>query len=454
MDELDLVILKTILNNRKCALEFVNDCDEKLFTADLWRFAKLVIDCIRVYKEVPTQKVLIERAQTLKNAAFVEHINTIFTKLTSINHDEKEYRHNLAKLKQRFSEKLISTLKETLNPSDIKKNVNEIQSTLNSIKNINQTKIYKEGSLKDYSRDFINIYNQKLKDPNFNVGIKTGYTFIDYVNAGMRPGELLIFAGITNSGKSLLLMNTAIQMWLGNNNIDMRDNFQKGCNVLLFSLEMNYEDYMQRAVARIAMVPQHNIRDAKLETNEKSRINSAFKFVNSYGNYFKVIDLPRKATIETIEMIVEEQEELYGKPDVVVIDYLNLMDVAANGGETQDWLIQGKISENLHEFARTKGVIAISAIQLNPKGGQNNGDFGIKDFRRSTQISDNCDMIIIMNTRKDEKNYPQMQLSMVKNRRGPLANASLHKYLECCAILDTAYNPDVDPEDISGIVGS
>ena len=43
-NELDLNILKTLLTNRKYALEFVHESNEKLFVADLWRFAKEVID--------------------------------------------------------------------------------------------------------------------------------------------------------------------------------------------------------------------------------------------------------------------------------------------------------------------------------------------------------------------------------------------------------------------------
>ena len=44
MNDLDLSILKTILTNRKYALEFAHDCNEKLFDSNVWRFAKLVIE--------------------------------------------------------------------------------------------------------------------------------------------------------------------------------------------------------------------------------------------------------------------------------------------------------------------------------------------------------------------------------------------------------------------------
>lgn len=450
ISELDLSILKVILTNRKYALDFVHECNEKIFDPNLWKFTKLVVDYIRVYHEVPTKRVILEKIKSAKNSeAFIDNTINLFNKIEHFNYDDREYKHDLEKLKNRFSERLLFSLKDNLSNngiSDIKKNVSDIQSILNNIKSVNQVKAYKEGSLKEYAKDFINIYSAKKQDPNFGVGVKTGYSFIDYINAGMRPGELLLYAGITNSGKSLLLLNTAIQMWMGENIIEMRDNYKKGYNVLLFSLEMNYADYMQRALARIAMVPQKALRDASLTLEEQARVNKAFKFINSYDNYFKVIDLPRKATTETMELIINEQTELMGKPDIIVIDYLNLM----SGGvskDTPDWLEQATISENIHELGRVKELIMLSAVQLNPKGTM--GDFGIRDFRRATGISDNCDIIGIINTRKDEKQYPDFCVEIVKNRRGELSSGKLHKHMDCCAILDAPYTKDTDPDDIS-----
>lgn len=449
-DKLDLVILKTLLSNRNYALEFINECNEKLFDVNLWRFAKLIVDYIRIYKQPPTKRVLLDKIGSQKSDAFLSHVEEILSKIDAIEYDEREFKYDLGKLKERYSEKLISNLKDNLTNHGLTKNISDIQLTLNNIKSVNQVKTYKEGTLKEYSKDFITVYNAKMKDPTFGVGVKTGYTFIDYINAGMRPGEFLLYAGITNSGKSLLLMNTAIQMWMGDNVIDMRENFKKGCNVLLFSLEMNYDDYMQRAISRISMVPQRTIRDASLNEAEKSRISKSFKFINSYNNYFKVIDLPRKATVETIELIINEQTDLIGKPDVVVIDYLNLMGASNLSKDTPDWLQQASLSEGVHELGRVKELIMLSAVQLNPKGGDGNGGFGIKDMRRASQISDNCDLIGIINTRKDEKNYPDFCVEIVKNRRGELASGKLRKYMDCCAILNGEYNSNENADDISG----
>ena len=453
MNDLDLSILKTILTNRKYALEFAHDCNEKLFDPSVWRFAKLVIEYIKSFKDIPTKRVLIERIDPAKNKAFAEHSSQLFDRVMSFNYDDKEYKHDLEKLKKRYSEKLIVGLKESigdLDKIDLKKSVSDIQSALNNIKNVNKIGSYKKGTLKEYADDFKNTYNNKMRDPNYGTGIRTGYDFIDNTNLGLRSGELIVFAGITSSGKSLLLMNSAIQMWLGANDISMTSNFNTGSNVLLFSLEMNYEDYMQRAIARIAMVPQKNIRDANLDDEQKARVGMSFKFIKNYNKNFTVIDLPRKATPEALENMIDDYATQYGKPDVVVIDYLNLMSVDSDA--TDDWLMQAQISEGVHELARAKETIVLSAVQLNPKGGGKDGSFGIKDLRRATQIADNVDMLIVINTRPNEKHCPDFSVEMVKNRRGELASGKLKKHMECCALLNDVYiegDGKKDPEDIS-----
>ena len=57
-DALDLSILKTLVTNKKHALDFVNECDDKLFSTELWNFANLTISYIRTYKDLPTLRVI------------------------------------------------------------------------------------------------------------------------------------------------------------------------------------------------------------------------------------------------------------------------------------------------------------------------------------------------------------------------------------------------------------
>ncbi len=103
--DLDLVIFKHILTSKKNALEFVHDCNEKLFAVDAWRFAKLILDYTRVYKEIPTRKVINERIKTQKSESLHKYVNQLWDDIDNTTIDEKEYKHDLEKIKNRFTEK-------------------------------------------------------------------------------------------------------------------------------------------------------------------------------------------------------------------------------------------------------------------------------------------------------------------------------------------------------------
>jgi hypothetical protein len=458
-NELDLSILKTILTNRKHSLEFVHECNEKLFSPDLWRFAKTIIDYIRIYKDVPTKRVIFERVQSLKNETFLEHVNAIFSKLETFTYDDREYAHDLEKLKSRFSEKLILNLKDNLvNTSgsiDIKKSVNEIQAVLSHIQNINKPKAYEQKTLKDSMDDFKNRYIAKLKDPNFGIGLTTGYSFFDFTTGGLRPGEMLLVGADTGGGKSMLLMNMAINMWLQGNTMDMTKDFKEGCDILYFSLEMPHDDCLERVLARLGMIPQKEIRDAKLDSEKQTKLSKTMNFIKNYPWDLDIIDVPRGASIETIELIFNDVVQRRRKPKIVVIDYLTLMDYHKES-DLDDWLKQGKISEQLHEFGRVHEVVMLSAVQLNDSkmngGKSTESKIGLHRIGRSKMIMHNANFGIQIEKRPDEEQCPDMNLHLIKSRRTELARGKIHKNFSCCALLNDPYiysEETHDPDDIS-----
>src|ERR1017187_3105493 len=216
--ELDLSILKALITSKKSALEFVHDADPKLFHSDYWRFAKAILDYTKIYKSCATKRTLIE--QVRKNESLVKHFSEMFDKVSMTVYDEKEYAFDLERLKNRYSEKLISDLRKNLDGSvDVKKGISEIQGALNGIKSISGGKHYKEGTLRDYGKDFREIYEAKLKDPGYGSGTKCGYAFIDEPTGGLKHSELFLVGGTTAAGKSLFMMNMALNMFLAGNDI-------------------------------------------------------------------------------------------------------------------------------------------------------------------------------------------------------------------------------------------
>jgi len=450
MHDLDLVILKVLTTNKKYGLEFASQFKENIFAPKYLRFAKTVIDYLRIYKNVPTNRILKEKALASKNETFIKYINDILDQLDKVQYDDTEYVHDLEKFKNRFSEQLLNKLRESLsNEINISKNVNEIQNTLQNIKGLDSVKAYNQSTLKEGLRDFKMRYRAKLENPNFGIGTLTGLSWLDFTLGGLRNGELMLIGGETGSGKSMLLMNMAINMWLQGNTIEMEQNFKEGCDVLYFSLEMPLEDCQDRMVSRLAMVPQKKIRDAKLDDEESSKMSEALKFIDRYPYDLEIVDVPRGATIETIELIFNDVCMRRRKPSVVVVDYLGLMDY--EGTETEDWLKYAKISEQLHEFGRVHDVVMLSAFQLNNIGQPKPGEtaIGLHRISRSKQIAHNANFVIQIEKRKNEQECTDVSLHLIKSRRTELGAFKLHKDLSCCAMIDKQFVEGSNPDDIS-----
>src|ERR1019366_2109965 len=429
-----------------------------LFVPDLWRFGKLVIDYIRIYKEVPTRRVILEKVAKQNNKNLLEHITEVFNKIDVVQYNDIEYKHDLEKFKNRFAEKLIVGLKDNLTNQvgniDLKKSMGEIQSVLGNIKGINQVKAYEQKTLRDAADEFKDRYVARLRDPNFGIGTLTGYSFFDFITGGLRPSEMLLIGADTGGGKSIMLMNIAINMWLAGNNIEMEKNFKEGVDILFFSLEMPFLDMQERVLSRLAMIPQVGIRDAKLTDEEQKRLSKALKFTKRYPFDFEIVDMPRGATIESIEMIYNDIASSRRKPAVVVIDYLSLMEHSRKD-EIDDWLKLGEIAGSVSEFGRVNEVITLSAVQLNDPGkGNKTGEsqIGMHRIGRSKLILHHANFALQIEKRPNEESFPELNLHMIKHRRTQGGKGKVYKNLSCCALLnDPLENNDQnkDPGDIS-----
>lgn len=455
--ELDLVILHHILSSKKNALEFVHDCNEKLFATDAWRFAKLILDYVRVYKEIPTRKVILERVKSQKSESLNKYVNQLWDDIESTKIDEKEYKHDLEKIKSRFTEKLIYDLKDRLvgedGRVDVTKSISELNTAVNSIKGINQVKAYEQKTLKESLEDFRSRYVAKMHDPNIGVGLKTGYSFLDFVMGGVRKQELLLIGAETGIGKSLLMMNMGINMWIGENDLDMEKDFKPGADILYFSLEMPYADMLERVLACIAKVPQTAIRDATLNDEQKKQLAKALKFIEKYPHDFTIIDIPRGATMDSIELIFNDIcATKKKKPEVVIIDYLALL--SHDQKDVADWLQLNYLSEAFHEMIRTHDVIGITATQLNRPSANKGGpeQTGLHRLSRSALQAANSNFVLLIDKRPNEQELPNMQLHLVKSRRTPLVSGTIYKQLSACALLNSPIEDYVDSNaDISNI---
>jgi KaiC/GvpD/RAD55 family RecA-like ATPase len=186
----------------------------------------------------------------------------------------------------------------------------------------------------------------------FNSGgqVSTGWQQLDrLLYGGFSRGELNIFAGGSGSGKSLVMMNMALN-WL-----------QQGMSGVYVSLELSEELTCLRSDAMLTAMSTKDIRKDISQTELKVKMAS-----KSAGQY-RVKAMPAQSNVNDIRAYLKEVQIQTGiKVDFVMVDYLDLVMPVSVKVNPNDQFIKDKyVSEELRNLAKELGVLLVTASQLN-----------------------------------------------------------------------------------------
>ena len=236
--------------------------------------------------------------------------------------------------------------------------------------------------------------------------IPTLWPGIDEVTHGgfYKEGRCLcLVAGQAGLGKSLCLSNLAVNFLK-----------QDKC-VVVISLEMSENVYAQRFDAHISDLDINNLinnGDAL-----KARLK-AFKRMHPDARLIIKEFPPHSVSSANIDRYLKKIIEVKGiKPDVLIVDYLNL--VKANNISTSDSLyLEGMAaSEELHALSYKYEIPVLSAVQINTAG-MNNEDVGMQHVSNSKGIVMTCDYLHILTQSEEDQKNGVIRAKIVKNRLG------------------------------------
>jgi len=165
----------------------------------------------------------------------------------------------------------------------------------------------------------------------------TGIRALDSVWRG-RPGELALFLGATGSGKSVILQNLAVCY------------AQHKFTTLLIDIELPREVVVRRLYSIVHRVP---IARTFAQTKLVLRLDMPLTLIDAPGSY----------TIPQLEAAIQRL-----KPDVVIIDYLQLMTPVRVSPEARDWEVQMRVARDVRRIARKYEVLIVSALQVTREG--------------------------------------------------------------------------------------
>lgn len=448
---LDEKILATAFKDKKSALELSTSIKSDYFVpTHRWLF-----DSIEHFFNDPSIKSIPSRNMV---AEFVKDDNAKLAQYDRImlyGPNPNELKWLIKKIQVRYNNKVqkdvfkkVSRVLESAAPGS--KRVDHINKVMKQsvieIDSIGQRKAYKEGELKESAAGRSDRYTKIKDNPDIARGIMTGLSTFDRITNGLHPGEFMIIAGSTGTGKSILMHNIAVNAYLGKNSIyGPPEECDGGRNVLFFSLEMPKDAIERRIDACMAGVYSNHIRDGLLPEEDEQKYFQCLRFQETYDKHFHIVDVPKGASPREIELKYIEISENFFKPDLVVIDYLGIM--SSNNSTGSDWMDLGVISEQLHEIGRIYEVPIITASQVNrTKDGAE--VYNTRRIARSDMVPNNANIIIQIGCREDEDLRTDMPIYITKMRDGEKGMFTLSKDFGRMKVIDIVEDTFVDEDEV------
>ena len=246
-------------------------------------------------------------------------------------------------------------------------------------------------------------------------GLETGLPDLDRMILGLNKSELILIAARPGMGKTSIALNILLHVAMNLNK-----------TVAMFSLEMSREQLVTRLLSRAALVPSQNLLTGQLSEQQWRDIADAAQTISMTD--IRIDDNP---TLTVSEM--NAQCRRLPKLDLVVIDYLQLMQSAGSG---HSWSNESRtqavsdISRMLKIMAKELNVPVICLSQLS-RANESRQDKRpmLSDLRESGAIEQDADVVIGLYRdgyyNKESTNPNLAEAIILKNRKGSTGTVEL-----------------------------
>lgn len=244
--------------------------------------------------------------------------------------------------------------------------------------------------------------------------VLSGFSYLDNITGGFRPGSLNIIAARPGMGKTALALNIAT---------NVAGIYSK--TVVIFSLEMSKAEIVNRILATLSNTSFKAIERAKVTKEELSDLEKTVAMMSNLNIY---ID---ERTDTNPSDIMNKCKALNTTTPIslIIIDYLGLITMPGRGGGSRQNEV-AEISRSLKVLAKELKVPVIALSQLN-RGTENreDGDHtpGLADIRDSGAIEQDADCVLFIHRpdyynkgkqNKEKNRIEDAQIIVAKNRHG------------------------------------
>ena len=361
----------------------------KFFESDANRWiVEETIEYYNTYKRTPTMDVFKVKTAKLDNSILkgnvIEGLREAYVNIGNVDLDY---------IKKEFTDFCRNqNLKQVILQSiDLLKagNYNRIQELVDSA--------MKVGVESDLGEDYLESFNSRMEDENRDT-VSTGWDVIDdLMDGGLGPGELGVIVSASGGGKTWCLVKLGTVA------------ARNGLNVVHYTLELSQKYVGMRYDTVFSGIPSTELKERKDEVYHKVKGLS--------GSVLLKYLPPKSMTTKKLEMHVDKLIATGNRPDLIIIDYADLM--LTNAGRIEStYAEQGGIYIDLRGLSGEYGIPIWTASQANRSAGS-------EDVIEADKVADsyakvmNADFIMSLSRKSTDKLNDTARFHVMKNRFGP-----------------------------------
>ncbi len=247
------------------------------------------------------------------------------------------------------------------------------------------------------------------------LGIPSGLSQLDALLGGFQPSDLIILAARPSVGKTSLALNIAQHAAVHEHR-----------RVAVFSLEMSKEQLALRLLSAESGINPRPLQTGFVDETDWSKIAQVMNEMHNAPMF--IDDSPILSVMELRTKARRLEAEQRGL-DLVIVDYLQLMQAATQSREPNRVQEVSEISRGLKQLARELKVPVIALSQLS-RGVEQRGSAEprLSDLRESGSIEQDADVVIFLYRDGEQNADAEVELvkaKIAKHRNGPIGDVPL-----------------------------
>lgn len=336
-----------------------------------------------------TMQMIVKSSLADENEATIKQVKDYFVRIMSGTYDLndaewiKEEALDFCR-KQKLREAMIEASKKIRTSSDFDSVAKIIQDAL------------KLGADVDFGYDYLADFEERYKESG-RTAISTGFPIFDAITKGGHGRkEMGVVIAPTGTGKTFVLVHLGAAA------------LRQGLNVVHYTLELSSHVIANRYDACLTGIPLDNLIERKEEVLQNIKDIKGTLIVKEYPT--------KSATTNTIRSHLTKLKQNGILPDVVIVDYADLLRASSMRKEKRDELEE--IYEDLRAIFQEFDVAGWTASQTNRSG----LSADIVTMESISEAFNKCfvaDFIFSLSRKITDRNTNQGKMFIAKNRNGP-----------------------------------